>query len=120
MSSPASASDLKEEGNSHFAAGRIAEAFSAYLSALETLKSSGGDEPALAAAVHNNAAACCLKLERPADALTHCDAALVIDPLLVKVRFVRGRVLLPGDACGRFSRVTLLQYLYDSLAPLRY
>jgi hypothetical protein len=87
-----SAVALKDEGNSLFASGRVTDAVMKYNEALSaaagvrTATEVGTDAGTLVANIHNNLAACYLKLEQPELAFEQCEKALAIDSGLVKVR----------------------------------
>jgi valyl-tRNA synthetase len=87
-----SAATLKDAGNALFTAGDVPGAISKYDEALKLTTgasdsaAAGEDSRTLVASLHNNLAACWLRLEDPARALEHADAALTFEPSLVKVR----------------------------------
>ncbi len=84
---------LKDAGNALFAAGDVSAAVSKYIEALDVITTApaGADDgtQALCASLHNNLAACYLRLEEPARALVHATEALSCDPTLVKVGVYR-------------------------------
>ena len=85
-----SAVSLKEEGNALFKAGAVPDAIAKYNAALDAAAAEATDSSVsgkLAADVHNNLAACFLKLEQPEAALLHCDRALAIEPGMLKVMY---------------------------------
>jgi len=66
----------RREGNAALAEGRTDEAYRLYLEGIQSRRDS--------AALHSNAALCCLRTGRPAAALDHCDKALSIQEFLVE------------------------------------
>lgn len=79
------AEKLKEEGNSHFKAGRYENALSSYLEALSVNPSAGPDT----AVYHKNLAAVYLKLEQHLEAAKQCTKAIEITPNDPKALFRR-------------------------------
>ncbi len=62
------ANNLKEEGNEHFKAGRVADALSCYTKALKLNPEAGTDT----ATYLKNRAACFLKLDKYNEAISDC------------------------------------------------
>ncbi|EOD08228.1 hypothetical protein EMIHUDRAFT_465658 [Emiliania huxleyi CCMP1516] len=108
----AGAASLKEEGNSLFSAGRTKEACAAYSRALGMAAGGGGGggdaSRALTLALRNNLAGCELKADRPADALSHADEALLLSPGAAKPLYRRAQALLAlgrvGEAAAAAER----------------
>lgn len=83
----ASASDLRELGNSHVRARRHAEAREAYTRALDVV---GHDDEALRVPLLSNRALCHLELQDAPAAIADCDAVLALQPRHAKALFRRG------------------------------
>ena len=90
-------------GNTHFAAGDYARARDSYDLALSFLRDgfvATKEANELAAKVHTNAAAACIKLGDPLGAIEHCQLAIAIDPRNVKALFRKAESL---KSLGRYS-----------------
>jgi len=89
---------LKQQGNAAYTAGQYEEAAALYARALqETL---GGDDtrcPSYAAVLHANRAQALAKLNRHAEAVKECDAAIAIDENYVKAYLRRAAELQQVD-----------------------
>jgi len=82
----------KEEGNTHFKAGRLQEAVEVYTSALEIDPTNKGTN----SKILNNRAMCYTKLKQWDDVIKDCDQAIKLDPSYTKARKTRAKALGEG------------------------
>ena len=83
---------MKEEGNSHFKAGRYQQALDIYTSALEVDPLNKGTN----SKILNNRAMCYSKLKQWDLAIQDCDKAIQLDPSYTKARKTRAKALGEG------------------------
>lgn len=83
---------MKEEGNSHFKAGRYTEAVETYTNALEVDKGNKGTN----SKILNNRAMCYSRLKKYDSAIEDCDNAIKLDPSYTKARKTRAKALGEG------------------------
>jgi DnaJ family protein C protein 7 len=82
----------KEEGNTHFKAGRLQEAVDVYTAALEIDPTNKGTN----SKILNNRAMCYTKLKQWDDVIKDCDQAIKLDPSYTKARKTRAKALGEG------------------------
>ena len=111
--------------------GSLAEAASAYKSAIGIIEACIRDDKHNRAALHANVAACLRRDKKPAEAVLECDAALSLLPLYGRALFRRAASLLeagkPDDAVSAFETLyrvdrswpKLSEWLLRSIAAVR-
>jgi DnaJ family protein C protein 7 len=82
----------KEEGNTHFKAGRLQQAVDVYTTALEIDPTNKGTN----SKILNNRAMCYTKLKQWDDVIKDCDQAIKLDPSYTKARKTRAKALGEG------------------------
>lgn len=99
---------MKEEGNSHFKAGRYQPAVDVYTSALEVDKGNKGTN----SKILNNRAMCYTRLKQYAKAIADCDDAIRLDPSYTKARKTRAKAL--GESGDWDEAVRAYKHIADT------
>ncbi|KAK4554835.1 hypothetical protein LTR86_007983 [Recurvomyces mirabilis] len=80
---------MKDEGNTHFKAGRYQQAVELYTSALEVDPQNRGTN----SKILNNRAMCYSKMKQWSEAREDCDKAIALDPSYIKAKKTRAKAL---------------------------
>lgn len=98
----------KEEGNTHFKAGRYQKAVETYTDALSVDPSNKGTN----SKILQNRALCQTKLKKWAEAIADCDAAIKLDPTYTKAKKTRAKAL--GESGDWDAAVKVLKEIHET------